>query len=130
MGIEFIKKRCNDYAAASNAEKVDVTFRINKGGIVSDTQRYSGVLGFTRETIDQITDTGFMVLGIDKKRGKLFFKSADSLNGFKVSAAPRCKKQFVKFTINDVLEWVKFIGEYSIEFDENEKLYCITAKKT
>ena len=130
MGIEFIKKNaCN--IVSKGASDANISFRIVKHSknSMSENQRYYGSVGFPVEIGKKISSTGYIAVGIDKKRGKIYFREEDGVTGYKLSTNNTTTRLYIKFSLRDVTEWARFVGIYALEFDEGEKMYCITAKK-
>lgn len=108
----------------------EVAFRINSGGLSSSgAPRYSFVFRFSEDSLKKVTaNSNYLVYAIDLERERVYFKEADRITGFKISQIKR-GSPYIQCSADNPDAMRKYIGNYNLVFDHEEKLYYIDFSK-
>lgn len=99
----------------------DVKLTINKNG----GNRTAINIAFYNDSFKKTTTTEYVVPSIDEELGRLYFETANSNEGFKLTSNRDCSTHRIVFVIKDVAEWEARTGSYNLLYDAKEKLYYI-----
>lgn len=79
---------------------------------------------FSKESVEKVSDTGYVTFAIDDESHRLYFREAAKGMGYTISYSSR-NSPHVRITVKDVKEWESYIGSYSMKRDKHLKMYYI-----
>lgn len=118
--IKYLEKT---YGKCANTEDVTVSFSNSTGGL-----RFS----FSPEAGEKVFgDCQYFVVGYDEETPDiLFLAKATRHNGIKLQRWSYKGRLTAEYTaIKYIPDFKKFIGNYSLQYDENTEVYFIEAKE-
>lgn len=120
---ERIRKRQN---GRNNPARKEVKIKINKSGLnANGEQRFSLAARFADDSYKKISDTGYMVVEIDRELKRIYFLPANSDDGFKLTSTKSENNKSITFTIQNHEDWEETQGCYFLLKDHKEGLYYI-----
>ena len=109
----------------------EVALRINKSGLAADgSQRYQVAARFTDDSIVKVSSSGYVAVEIDDEENKLYFVTASSNEGYKLTSSNKNSKfKSISFTVDDIEVWRGFVGDYDLKKDISDGSYYIDLPK-
>lgn len=110
-----------------NFDRKEVTLRINESGVDKyKKRRYVLAIRFTPESVKKVSDTGYVVPEIDRDMHRMYFVSATSMEGFKLTKSSKngVNTSF-SFRIDRREKWESYVGDYDLKKDVHEGIYYI-----
>ena len=110
----------------------DVAIRLNKNGLdAAGNRKYSVVFRFSEGAFKKIvTNTEYAVYAVDRPQGRVYFAESDAMNGFKlVHSNKNNETRHIQNNTEDTDFWSGHVGDYSLLFDREEKLYYLDFSK-
>lgn len=110
----------------------DVAIRLNRNGLdAAGNRKYSTVFRFSADTVKKIvTNTQYAVYAVDKQQGRVYFAESDAVNGFKLVRSNRnSESRHIQSHAEDFEFWSDHVGDYSLLYDRDEKLYYLDFSK-
>lgn len=110
----------------------DVAIRLNRNGLdAAGNRKYSTVFRFSADAVKKIvTNTQYAVYAVDKQQGRVYFAESDAVNGFKLVRSNRNSEgRHIQSHADDYEFWGDHVGDYSLLFDRDEKLYYLDFSK-
>ena len=115
-----------DGGRIADDEHKEVRIGIDESGKTANgEQRFSLALRFYEGAHKKITDGNYMITGLNKELHRIYFASASSVEGYKLSSPKGSKAKIVKFTIDNREDYEEAKGCYYLLKDVDEGLYYI-----
>lgn len=111
----------------STVGRKEVAIRINKSGLsASGKQRYTVAARFTADSAKKASKNGYVAVEIDDETRRLYFVTASKEEGYKLTASTRNgANTAITFTVDDIEEWRKYVGDYDFKKDVSDGTYYI-----
>lgn len=111
----------------STIGRKEVAIRINKSGLsASGDQRYTVAARFTVDSAKKASKNGYVAVEIDDETRRLYFVTASKEEGYKLTASTRKgANTSITFTVDDIEEWRKYVGDYDFKKDVSDGSYYI-----